>query len=293
MKSAKSEAECAEHTAAELSVCPKPTGGLESNIVAHFGKGVSRASPRLRSGQACPRFEGGTPSTQSAVHGGNILCDIRFDDGAVSTANIGSYQPNIWGLYDMHGNACEWTRTTYGPYPYRSDDGRDRLVESGRKVVRGGSWCDRPKRCRSAFRLSYPAWQRVHNVGFRVVCEIEPPEKSLILLAPLSSRAGGYGLCKNRNDTAPESESIFADTNDPGYQTIMALCVAGGEYLKKIKRFDMPDFRPRPAYVREMKRYGIIPGSLAADARIDVYATDRAYWQSLWYNPDADMDLTK
>jgi hypothetical protein len=73
----------------------------------------------------------------------------------------------------------------------------------------------------------------------------------------------------------------------------MALCVAGGEYLKKIKRFDMPDFRPRPAYVREMKRYGIIPGSLAADARIDVYATDRAYWQSLWYNPDADMDLTK
>ena len=138
-----------------LSVSPKPTGGLESNIVAHFGKGI----------------------LESAVYGGNILCDIRFDDGAVATANVGSYQPNSWGLYDMHGNACEWTATTYEPYPYKSDDGRDALADSGRKVVRGGSWCDRPKRCRCAFRLSYPAWQRVHNVGFRVVCEMGAPEQ--------------------------------------------------------------------------------------------------------------------
>jgi formylglycine-generating enzyme required for sulfatase activity len=138
-----------------LSVRPGPTGGLESNIVAHFGKGI----------------------LESAVYGGNILCDTRFDDGIVATANVGSYQPNIWGLYDMHGNVCEWTRTTYRPYPYNADDGRDHPAESGRKVARGGSWCDRPKRCRSAFRLSYPPWQRVHNVGFRVVCEIESPEQ--------------------------------------------------------------------------------------------------------------------
>jgi formylglycine-generating enzyme required for sulfatase activity len=38
-------------------------------------------------------------------------------------------------------------------------------------VVRGGSFHDRPMRCRSAFRLSYPAWQRVFSVGFRVVVE--------------------------------------------------------------------------------------------------------------------------
>jgi formylglycine-generating enzyme required for sulfatase activity len=142
-----------------LSVSPKPTGGLESNIVAHFGKGI----------------------LESAVYGGNILCDIRFDDGTIATADVGSYQPNGWGLYDMHGNACEWTRTTYKPYPYQHDDGRDTLVEPGRKVVRGGSWCDRPKRCRSAFRLSYPAWQRVHNVGFRIVCEGEATEQKYAL----------------------------------------------------------------------------------------------------------------
>ena len=136
---------------ASLSVSPKPTGGLESNIIAHFGKGI----------------------LESAVYGGNIICDVRFDDKAIAAADVSSYKPNAWGLYDMHGNAAEWTRTTYKAYPYKDDDGRNGPTDSSRKVVRGGSWCDRPQRCRSAFRLSYPPWQRVHNVGFRVICETE------------------------------------------------------------------------------------------------------------------------
>jgi formylglycine-generating enzyme required for sulfatase activity len=99
----------------------------------------------------------------------DIPHDRRFDDGAVATAAAGSYLPNAWGLYDMHGNAAEWTLSRYAPYPYR-DDGRNSATSGGRKVARGGSFRDRPKRCRAAFRLSYPAWQRVHDVGFRVVC---------------------------------------------------------------------------------------------------------------------------
>ena len=97
--------------------------------------------------------------------------DARYNDKKLVTANVGSYKPNAWDLYDMHGNAWEWTRSTYRPYPYRANDGRNAIDISGRKVVRGGSWYDRPKRCRSAFRLSYPAWQKVYNVGFRVVVE--------------------------------------------------------------------------------------------------------------------------
>jgi len=141
-----------------LSIRPGPTGGLESNITAHHGKGIFL----------------------SAVYGGNILCDERYNDGAVATAGVGSYRPNAWGLYDMHGNVAEWTRTAYRQYPYY-DDGRNQAEESGRKVVRGGSWCDRPKRCRSSFRLSYPRWQRVHNVGFRVICEIEKEKQNIII----------------------------------------------------------------------------------------------------------------
>ncbi|MFH1268556.1 MAG: formylglycine-generating enzyme family protein, partial [Planctomycetota bacterium] len=99
-----------------------------------------------------------------------IPSDAGFDDGALVTADVAGYRPNAWGLYDMHGNAAEWTLSGYEPYPYQ-DDQRNSPTLSGRRVVRGGSFYDRAKRSRSAFRLSYPAWQRVHNVGFRVVCE--------------------------------------------------------------------------------------------------------------------------
>ena len=97
--------------------------------------------------------------------------DDRFNDHALVTADVGQYRPNAWGLYDMHGNAWEWTRSAYRPYPYRDDDGRNQPGVGDRCVVRGGSWYDRPQRCRSAFRLSYPAWQKVYNVGFRVILE--------------------------------------------------------------------------------------------------------------------------
>ena len=92
-------------------------------------------------------------------------------DGADVAAPVGRYRPNAWGIHDMHGNAAEWTLSTYSPYPYRDDDGRNDPTCDGRRVVRGGSFRDRPHRCRSAFRLTYPSWQRVFNVGFRVVCE--------------------------------------------------------------------------------------------------------------------------
>jgi formylglycine-generating enzyme required for sulfatase activity len=97
--------------------------------------------------------------------------DARFDDGMLVTAPVGKYKPNAWGLHDMHGNACEWTRSAYRSYPWRDNDGRNGSDAAGPKVIRGGSWRDRPKRCRSGFRLSYPAWQKVYNVGFRVVVE--------------------------------------------------------------------------------------------------------------------------
>ena len=102
--------------------------------------------------------------------------DPRFDDGAVLSAAPGRYRPNAWGLCDMHGNAAEWTATTYLPYPYGAGDNRDNrdaaTVES-RKVVRGGSWRDRPSRCTSSFRLGYQPHQPVYNVGFRVTCRRE------------------------------------------------------------------------------------------------------------------------
>jgi formylglycine-generating enzyme required for sulfatase activity len=117
--------------------------------------------------------------------------DARFNDGRLVTADVGSYQPNAWGLHDMHGNVWEWTRSSYEPYPYRAEDRRNRVTDAGRKVARGGSWRDRPKYCRSAVRLSYPAWQKIYNVGFRVVVESDPqPRLAHVLSAKAETGAG-------------------------------------------------------------------------------------------------------
>jgi formylglycine-generating enzyme required for sulfatase activity len=136
---------------AALSRPPPPTGGLESNITTRYMPGI---------------FE-------PVVRGGDVACDDRFNDGVVATAPVGRYQPNAWGLYDMHGNAAEWTRSVYRPTLAAVDDLTAADAETAPRVVRGGSFCDRPKRARAAFRLAFPPWQRVHNVGFRVMCE--PP----------------------------------------------------------------------------------------------------------------------
>jgi hypothetical protein len=113
------------------------------------------------------------------------------------------------------------------------------------------------------------------------------PEKSLILLAPLATEAGGYGLCKQRNENGSfgQTATVFADANDPDYQKVLALCHDGKQHLEQIKRFDMPGFRPTKTYIREMKKYGLLPKNLPEDAFIDVYETDRAYWRSLWWQP--------
>ena len=98
--------------------------------------------------------------------------DARFNDGALIAVASGRYRANAWGLHDLHGNVAEWTRSSYAPYPWATD-GRDDESRAGRKVVRGGSWRDVPARGTASFRLSYEPWQRVYNVGFRVVCDGE------------------------------------------------------------------------------------------------------------------------
>jgi formylglycine-generating enzyme required for sulfatase activity len=86
------------------------------------------------------------------------LKDARFDDGVLHLAEVGHYQPNGFGLYDMIGNVAQWTSSDY-------------IQRPGRKVVRGGSWSDRPKDATASTRWGYPNWHRPFNVGFRVILE--------------------------------------------------------------------------------------------------------------------------
>jgi formylglycine-generating enzyme required for sulfatase activity len=74
----------------------------------------------------------------------------------------------------MHGNVWEWTRTRDVPGPYRDDDGRNAAEGNARRIVRGGSWYDRPRRGTSDYRLSYRPYHRVFTVGMRVMMEVDP-----------------------------------------------------------------------------------------------------------------------
>ncbi|NLE37607.1 MAG: SUMF1/EgtB/PvdO family nonheme iron enzyme, partial [Pirellulaceae bacterium] len=60
--------------------------------------------------------------------------------------------------------------------PYVDNDSRNDPGVHENRVVRGGSWRDRPHRASASFRLAYRPYQGVYNVGFRVVCEDEQPD---------------------------------------------------------------------------------------------------------------------
>jgi len=114
------------------------------------------------------------------------------------------------------------------------------------------------------------------------VFNLTRPERSLLLLAPLAKDAGGWDLCRDRDGWPAE---VFTSTGDADYRTLLAAIRRGRQELDRIKRFDMAGFRPRDAYLREMRRYGILPADRNPAAPVDPYALDRAYWRSLWYQP--------
>lgn len=89
------------------------------------------------------------------------------DDGNLIQTNAKEYQANPFGLYCMHGNVAEWTRSDYVPYPYTEKV----KTPSEYKVVRGGSYIERPKYSTAYSRKGYYPYQRVFNVGFRVIIE--------------------------------------------------------------------------------------------------------------------------
>jgi formylglycine-generating enzyme required for sulfatase activity/tRNA A-37 threonylcarbamoyl transferase component Bud32 len=125
---------------------------------------------------------GGSPTYQT-FHYGNSLSSAQADFDARSPyggappgvylgrpCKVGSYQPNAFGLYDMHGNVWEWCADWYAENYYAKSPPRDPPGPPGGegRVIRGGSRAYPAVECRSARRVGrYPPNSRYNGIGFR------------------------------------------------------------------------------------------------------------------------------
>ncbi len=82
---------------------------------------------------------------------------------------VGSFQPNAFGLYDMHGNMGELCSDWYGEYDLKETSNPKGPKTGGQKVLRGGGFWVSAQECRSASRVGVPAVNRGAGIGFRIV----------------------------------------------------------------------------------------------------------------------------
>ena len=120
-------------------------------------------------------------ATGKAKHPG-LTWAISTQDGYVDSAPVGRFQPNAFGLYDMHGNAREWCWDGYKDDYYQESPVDDPVADPSRaadRVCRSGGWGQRPARHTVGEPAQRPPGTRYGSLGFRVA-RVYKPEKLVI-----------------------------------------------------------------------------------------------------------------
>lgn len=126
-----------------------------------------------RAGTRTPFTSGNDLSLREA----NFLYSENGERIGVGTRTpVGCYAPNAFGLYDLHGNVCEWVEDAWHPdYAGAPADGSAWLDggDPARRVIRGGAWDYLPRLLRSAWRDALPCAHRRDNTGFRLALTLD------------------------------------------------------------------------------------------------------------------------
>jgi formylglycine-generating enzyme required for sulfatase activity len=125
-----------------------------------------------RAGTTTPFYFGKTITPDLVNYDGNyVYAAAPKGKYRKQTTDVGTFPPNAFGLYDMHGNVWEWCEDDWQEnYIIAPLNGSASISQSTRKVLRGGSWLYAPVLCRSAYRNYNDAGFVYYNGGFRVVC---------------------------------------------------------------------------------------------------------------------------